>query len=412
MADYSYFSYLCVYLFSGYLICGRKRHFDLYSIVFLSSSYYSIPLFIGSIVDPNDKSQVAMPSEIYASYAIFFFLTGIFALLADFGKVRIQISNFSNLKSYSKDLGIVTSFLFLVIVILHPRGLLPANVDEHGASQLGVVWVLYRLFAISFFATAIYEKSYLRPMSIFFLLTTLTSGSRSFFVAALLIYICYLYHKDQVRIIAKPFFIFGLPFGVMALTIYKVVYQYLLVLDFNSLRDGEQLLSQIIFKTYDGSEAIVTLSFVHGISLWKNGQIYEFSNILINAVPMLSETIGEIVGKNALRFSDVLEPLYFDDVSYGVASNLWGSMYASTGLIGTTVLMIVYLATLYLYSVYSRVSRQSFLFTYPILVLLAFYATRWELDNVIYMLVASYGCYFLFVLFRFMTRSSRLSKLK
>ena len=310
------------------------------------------------------------------------------------------------LRRYSKSLSRVTSLLFIIIIVMSPRGLLPVDIDAKSASELGVIWVLYRIMAISFFTCALFANSKISPLAAFFILTTLTSGSRTYFVLAMLIYFIWRYYGTKIRLATTPIFLIGVPLGVMLLTIYKAVYQYLLILDLESLLDLEKMLEEITFKTFGGSEAIITLSFVRGIEVWKNNVVYDFSNTFITAIPLLTGIIQNAFGFKVQAFSDFLEPLYFYDVGYGVGSNLWGSMYAAGGIIATLLSMYFYVLLFYVFVVNSKVKRASTVFTLPIMTLLAFYATRWELAAIVYIIFASYFCYLVVRAYRVLFRKN------
>ena len=387
------FIYLFFYIFSCLYVLGKKRHFDFFSIIFLSSSYYSLPIIVGKIYTPNDHTQVEIPIEIYFAYGVFFTMVACFAFYVDVKGYQLILPSKELLRRYAKALSHITLLLFIIILVISPRGLLPVDIDAKSASELGVIWVLYRIMAISFFACALFANSKIPLLATFFIITTLTSGSRTYFVLAILIYFIWRYHGTKIRLATTLTFCIGVPAGVMLLTIYKAIYQYLLILDFDSLLNLEKMISVIKFKTFGGSEAIITLSFIHGIEVWKNGLIYDFSNIFISAIPLLTDLIQSAFGLKVQAFSDFLEPLYFYNVGYGVGSNLWGSMYAAGGIIATLLCMYFYLLSFYSFILYSKAKQASTVFIFPIMTLLAFYATRWELAAILYIISASYFCY-------------------
>lgn len=358
-----------------------------------------MPLLAGKIYDPNYHVLIELPSEIYFAYGAFFILVAYFAFYVDAKGYHLILPNEKLLRRYSKSLSRITSVLFIIIIFLSPRGLLPENIDAKSASELGIIWVLYRVMAISFFTCTLYANSKVSLLAIFFILTTLSSGSRTYFVLAILIYLIWRYYGRKIRIATTFIFIAGVPTVVMLLTIYKTIYQYLLILDFDSLLNMEKMLNALKFKTFNGSEAVVTLSFVHGIDIWKSNYTYDFSNIVLTTIPLLTDLIQDAFAFKVQAFSDFLEPLYFYDVGYGVASNLWGSMYAAGGFALTILIMYCYLLSFYIFTKYSRRRKASTVFIFPIMILFAFYATRWELAALIYMLCASYFCYFVVLAF-------------
>ena len=403
--------YLFIYSIVCFIICGRRRNFDFFSIIFLSSSYYALPLIGGKIYDPNDHVLLELPTEIYLAYGAFFALVASFALYLDAKGHQLTLPSEAVLRRYSKSLLIVTSLFFIIIVVLSPRGLLPVNIDAKSASELGVIWVLYRIMAISIFTCALFANSNISLLATFFILTTLTSGSRTYFAFAILIYVFWRYYGKKIRIATKPTFFIGVPLGVMLLTIFKAIYQYLLILDFKSLLDFDKMVSVIMFKTFGGSEAIITLSFVRGIEVWKDNISYDFSNIFITSIPLITGIISNAFDLKVQAFSDFLEPLFFYDVGYGVGSNLWGSMYATGGIITTLLCMYLYLLLFYAFILHSKAKQASTVFIFPIMTLLAFYATRWELAAIIYIISASYFCYLLIQAYRLLfNQKSRIKK--
>ena len=168
------------------------------------------------------------------------------------------------------------------------------------------------------------------------------------------------------------------------------------------------MLAVIVFKTFGGSEAIVTLSFVHGINEWKSGNNYDVLNTVILMIPLLTNLITEAFGLKIETFSDFLEPLHFYNVGYGVGSNLWGSMYSMGGIIATALAMYFYLLSFYLFFIYSKSRYVSTHLIFPVMMLLSFYATRWELAALIYIFLASCFCYLVLIAFKnlLQTRSS------
>ena len=395
-----YIFFISVWATGFSYITLKKRFFDLFTISYLACTYYALSLFGKEIYDPDTHTFIQIPVEVYAIYCIIFGGILVSAFLND----RLIKGYSVNFKTIAKNLDAVlaafTSFMFIMILLIIPRGFLPDNVDAATGSSLGPIWSLYCSFALSLLTVSAYLNSKYTILAWFFILLTVSAGSRTYFVTAVLIYVTIKNRDQKMRLGTRLKYLIGIPLGIVLITTYKAMYQYILVLDFHSLFNFELMLQLVMFRLIEGSEAIVTLSLVHAVDLWNNNNLYQFSNILLLSIPIISEPLAMALQIPLESFSHKLEPIYFQNVSYGVGSNIWGSFYASTGPIGVAMFICSYVCSLIFFSIRLRQGKTLDVFLHPFYIMTGFFITRWELGSILYISFVGLFCYLVYQLFK------------
>ena len=383
-----YFTYLVSLVGAISLIGLKRRKPDLLTLNIGGIAYYSSELLFGVVYDPNIRKYVEINEYIYIFYS-FLFLFFIFAVYINdsVSNTRIYSQKISpSTPEYFCFLIIVLVMIFLGLLLIDIRTFFPDEVGGFSASNYTSIYNIYWISVLLLIAAAFRTKSYsLKLIGLFFLLTTLLAGSRAYFLGGCLIALLMIYeNKPPIRLFLSLRRVLVMILGFLFLIIYKNVYQYILMLDLDLLLEAGLDLDLLLFRLTKGSESIVVLNFQHAITLYSDNAGSFLDLVLIKCIPFISELY--IVGFNfdPRSLSDILNENFYQNVSYGMASSIWGLFYYVSGPIGCLLFGFMYvLITLYLNG---RILKKDMLGYHliPPAVFIGFYATRLEIAAIVF----------------------------
>ena len=185
----------------------RRRVLDFFTFLFVVTVYYCIPLFSGILYDPNSHEIISISPLAYFFYAIYLLTLLGFALLTDFSSHLVipRCHNKFYYRSYANILFYLSSFFFIVVLIQNPKYMIPSDLDND-LTSLGFSYTLFVFSSILLLLFSCLSDSRLFTiMSSFYILTTLSAGSRAYFSHALVCLFFYIGSKSKAfSFIEKP----------------------------------------------------------------------------------------------------------------------------------------------------------------------------------------------------------------
>lgn len=396
-----------VYLFSflgcfAYIGCKLRKP-DLLTLTIIASGYYSSSLLFGEIYDPEIHMYVEIDEFIYVFYAFLFTVLTIATIINDrYSRKNLKKHSASFPKDFLCFYTVILAVLFISLNALDIRAFFPQEVGGFSASSFGPLYSIYWMSALLLLVASFRTDSiFLKGLSVLFLLTTLLAGSRAYFTAGCFaVLLVLLQSRPEMRLLISIKRLLIIVLGFLFLLVYKNIYQYLLVLDYDMLLAAGTDIDLIVFRLTKGSESVILLNFQHAISLYQH-DIGSFSDLVfVKSIPFLSDLYTEGFDFDARTLSDIVNNKYFQTVNYGMASSIWGLFYYVSGPLGCLIFGFTYVcACLYLNL---RLKKQDLVGIHliPGSVLLAFYASRLEIGAILFPFYMSFFLLIVFKLFQ------------
>ena len=336
-----YYIYLLSLLSCLSYVGFKKRKPDLFTLTVLASSYYSSTLLFGKIYDPDSHTYLIINDYIYIFYAFLFFLLIVAIYIHDtFFKLPANDEIPTNELAYFNLF--LMSLIFLIIFLTDSRAFFPEELGNSDASSFGTLYNLYWASILIGLVAAFRSKNAILKIATFlFLLTTLTAGSRAFFtIGCLSILLIFFQNKPPIRLLMSFKRLFIMVLGFIFLIVFKNTYQYLLLFDLEMLLEAATNIDLILFRLNEGGESIVILNFHHAISLYQESAGSFVDLVVIKIFPFISELYIQAFNFDGRTLSDIIDEEYYQNVSYGMASNIWGLFYYVSGPIGTLIFVL------------------------------------------------------------------------
>ena len=246
-----YYAYLLSFLGClAYAGCKLRKP-DLLTLCIIACGYYSSTLLFGEIYDPDTHSYVEINDFIYIFYC-FLFTTLTVAIYVNDGYFnrKVEKDNVAIPPDLFYFYILILIILFLTFNIIDLRAFFPDAVGEFSASSFGSFYNIYWVSTLIVSAASFKTNSLiLKAIGVFFLLTTLTAGSRAYFTAGCFsILLLYAQSGSEIRLLMSFRRLTIMFFGFLFLLVYKNIYQYLLVLDYEMLLKAGLDFDLIIFR--------------------------------------------------------------------------------------------------------------------------------------------------------------------
>ena len=379
-----------LYIFTSFAalsyIFFKKRNFDLFTILIICSFYYSSPLLLGVLYDPDKHSIINVSSKIYWFYSSFFCASILGAYKFDKGNIflfRGKIFNHSALQFYL----FITCIIFLMLVMIDSSIFFQKEVGEKSVTQFGPLWAAFAASTLILLSLSIIvSNNYFFVIASIFLLMTLIAGSRAYFAAGAIIYALGTYKYSPPFVIATKFsLLFKILLGFFFLFLWKIAYPFVLVGQYTQALQSIVDPVGIGFRLFRGSEAgLVMLNFHHAIELFEysSGSILEL--MVVKLIPFLHSEFATVFELNGSTFSDILNIKYYQTVNYGMASNLWGSIYYVSGPLGLLLFLAFFI---WLVTTLNKLIKLNNLWSHHLVgpsAFLCFYGTRLEVGSLAY----------------------------
>ena len=217
------------------------------------------------------------------------------------------------------------------------------------------------------------------------LLSMLMTGSRSYFVVALVMCVLFFSAKNGEVVVVKNLrivFLGGLVLGVTLL--YKPLYRSIQDLDYSAvgalLSDSETYKGAFSF----GESYVVASHFQQAIDsdLSLGGAF--IIHRLLSIFPVIPSLFESLTASDYPRYSSIILSDYYNS-SFGLASNIWAEGYALGGGLALCFILVAWIFVIYKSSVCWVLGYRSGVFPYliPFIVYLSFYMHRLDITFVL-----------------------------
>jgi hypothetical protein len=339
--------YLLVIAYGVWYFVFKRQIFDFVSAAFFGQILYFMPGAYGLVFNPYLPDFDPVEPIIWQTYAVW-----VVAMVSTIitGKLYTPTPNsFNELRtSFSFDLASVVSLIIFFLLALNYGGDALFSPDKNDVLEAqGRLFIVYSVITTVSFAIFFVQKKFLLfvvpALSMCFLVYI---GYRSEVATAFVAILVYFARKNGVRTYLRPAYLLPtLAFGFLIFA-YKSVYIAIKMgrmdLVITSIT-SDNFISDTIFR----SEPFITQSILNEIlardySVPASDLFYS----LIAAVPGLSEVIGQGASRLGFSFQEQL----FPNLTYGIASNIYGHFYAALGVFGLALFMAIYNLSLVLVS--------------------------------------------------------------
>lgn len=363
----------------------KKRDIDLFAVVFITSSYYSYPLFFNYLYDPNSGSYVGIDARIYMYYIFYFVLLFLGTLIRDRRPLICRRKGTSTPYEWL----VISLFFLSIILFLYPNFFTPSDIDSPTTpSILGAIYPLFVWSSFGLFWLSLFSRNiYLPYVGAFFIVLTAFAGGRSFLGALILSFVISRFLRvhpgKPMKGLRYGYFIF-LGVALILMILYKVLYRHVLSGDLDAIITALTSADEIFFRLVEGSEPYLIMmnlqnSLNPSLSLDDSYRL----NFLFGWVPLFSNGFFDALGYNNFSFSDILDRKFYNTVSYGMASSFVGELfyvggYVFIGLFLAIFNILVFVTNSYIY--------KSAPFSTPCLIWCFYYYHRLEFKHIIYVL--------------------------
>jgi hypothetical protein len=335
---------------------------------------------------------------------LFVLLVGAFVfdrLLSFNEDISIKQSRYSS--SIMMFLFVFVLSLFLSFIVFDYERLLEVGksaVSGAGARYSFFVWCVLFLASISAFS----ENRKFFIISVFFIFVSLFVGARSYFATFLIIIFLVVLRNRRKQVLALNLkYIIGGAFSFVFIFAYKLIYNIVGTFNFNEIVSALSNKEAYLFRVFQGSEASLIMVNLNSVIDRYNefgANADYFSSLFFRCFPFVSSQLAEIFGVNLVRFSKVLDQEFYETVSYGMGSSIWGEAIYSGGWVLFVVFVLLFVFMIFLGSafIYSKQFDIKIGFFMVPLVYCSFYAHRIEISFVLYSFYISIFCYLFFKL--------------
>jgi hypothetical protein len=373
----------------------KKRKVDLVTIFFLSSAFYAMPLFFGTLYDPHDYHKYNIDDLVYIFYSGYFAILFLFIVFYDYFMLKKLSQNTKCIvnkeiilkKYYYILLSIVSSLL--IIFFLKDSHFFFAN-GKADFGRFGILAVLYMWGSILLFSLGLFRnnKKYLYVPS-FFIFLTFIGGSRAHILTTILMYFLYIYihRKQKLRLIGQyKYILIGISLLIFLIS-YKLIFNYVRLFEFNMIIKTLSNSDKLLFRIFQGGENFQTMvSLQHALVDLKFFNEDYLKVFVLKFIPFFSNSIANAFSVDLNTFNNILEKNFYYNVNYGVSSSFWGEMIYMFGISGSYFVLLSFLLTigLFNYSLLQNSFKLLNIFLFPSIVYIVYYIHRNDSNFIIY----------------------------
>lgn len=328
-------------IFAVFYILTKRRRFDFYSVAVLSCLVYFSPSFFGYvwykapvIGGGYEDIFIDLDQRVMMAHALVLSILTLGMIIYDYTHGKIKENTLVEKRYYTEIFVTFSVVSYCIFLFYDFSSAIQGNKELFGR------WYSVAAISIPFSMTlCVVSKRYFYA-SIVFLITMFDMyiGNREAIVfSALSITIVMLWMKGRGRLLKYyKYMIFGF-ISIASALLYKNISAAVLSGDWETAinRLGSY---RYYFETLSKSEPFVTQSILnYAIVLdWSYDGSF-FIPLLASIIPF-----GDIVVGNTGTVSGHINGVLFEDVGYGVASNIWAESYIYGGWILLTIYAVVY----------------------------------------------------------------------
>ena len=337
---FSWFAFIFGLL--AFLFC--RRAFDTLSILMASSLYFAFPILLNDVFGTIPGHRIPIPLEIRCFISLYIILLSA-TLFFQKGK-EIKLAS-DNMVTEWLILFVFVSIAGLIILLKNPNSFWPETIDNPtSTADLGLFFVLFSWGSLWLVWISLFLRSHLYCLvSLVPVFCTLTLGSRAFLTATvLLLFLKYFNTQGQQRLVTNSRFFacFGILF--VFLIGWKLAFQYVLVGDFQAIFEAlssPQAWSDRLLRQSQAN--FVILNFIGALDpLVMTANSYR-EIVWISSTPYFGGQFLDSSGLPRLSFGDIVQSVRHSDVTFGIGSSFWGSIYhIGRGWVVTYILLFLF----------------------------------------------------------------------
>jgi hypothetical protein len=393
--------FIFIFTLNTFYFFFKQRKFDLFTIFFLSSAFYSMPLFFGTLYNPFNYVEYNIAKEVYLFYLFYYFIILLFVYSYD--KIILpKLGNFElpYLKNLNKYYFILVSILFILFIyffIKDPTFLFSQKTSKANFGEFGVLAALFTWGSLILYSLSLFLNNKKIYIPLFFIFLTFFGGSRAYILTAILMYFIFLFlfKKPKIRLIKQYKYIFMGIFILSFFITYKLVFNYIRLFDLHMILITLTNPQQYLFRIFQGGENFQTMvSLQHAIVDLTHPNITYLHNFILKLVPFFSQNIAYAFDINLETMNNILRDTFYYNVSYGVASSFWGEMIYTFGMFGVYIILIIFLFLIgiFNYSLQKNI-KIIYIFLFPSITYIIFYIHRNDFNFGIYSLYITTAFY-------------------
>ena len=365
-----------MFLSTLYCFC-MKRTFDFFSIAMISGGFYFSPILPGYAYNPALQSFDPLVNGVYQVTILYYLFLFLGMLINDRyftqeNTVSLSHADFP-VNQYASAILLIlflTSFSYLIFSLglgaftLHKTELI---------SQLGVVFSLFCTVCLIGVIYWYRQSRYLFLLACIGLIYTLIVGYRFLTILSmlsLLVFICsqrgrqFFIKKNWILVLILPLLLIFFMSGGAIYTFIK----------FHCVNDFEWASDKLVILHTEPMVIQENLNLIFKKN-YHVEQNYLNRNVLLAMLPVSSHFGLKVVGFNAQ-----MQPVLYGNYAYGVASNVWGELYALYGWPGIYTGMLLMSLLCLLMSIQLKGASRNYLsLLIPVGLFLFFYMQRNEL---------------------------------
>lgn len=305
----------------------------------------------------------------------------------------------------------IAVLLFITMNILDSRSFFPDDVGEFSAASFGSIYNVYWASVLLLLTSAFcWSRKVTKLIALCLLITTLLAGSRAYFLAGCFL-IVLLHYRDRppIRLLGSPLRVSTMIMGFLFLIIFKNIYQSLLFLDLQAVATVAMDWNLALARLTTASEALVLLNFQNAIELYDENHGSFAHLVVFKMIPFVSDSFVEVFALDPRNMSDLLNERFYESISYGMASSIWGLFYFVGGPLGCVMFIFVYVGSILGLNLRTRKLDLIGIHLMPGAVFLAYYASRKEIGDLLF---PFYICGFMYIVWRVFRAATRPRNLR
>lgn len=359
----------------------KKRTFDFFTVLILSSFFYFSPLLIGEININGFVNGEPISDVTYYFCMSYFSLLAIFVFIFDLFFINNDVKTFRLLnREVFSNVFYISLILFFVGVALVGLGNLLEPDKTKLANQNVAIYGLGLWFLMAVLIVAYANKNWVVfTVCVLCLIFSLYVGSRSNIAIAILTLVLLTLRNNKIRLYSQYSKFIFLSVFISLLILFKITYKYIKAFDFSMAYErlsSFDFFSMVNLVLVDPNAVVYNLNYtiVNNVSLDSDFIFHR----LLSLFPMMAGLFQLIMDETFPRYSAVLADFY--SIHFGLASSLHGEIIAMSGTFGFFIFITLFFTiTFFLNYRYLFNPSPLILLSLPFVVYNLFYAFRVDL---------------------------------
>ncbi|WP_133013989.1 hypothetical protein [Clostridium cuniculi] len=328
-----------IVIYSMYLFIKKRLYFDFLSLMFFATLFYFLPFLCGfvTIKEKGVVKYISINSETYNIAIILFLCILIVTYLYD-KYIRVKIKQKVYYSPMDKGFDKFCIYLFCIISILFYmiQGRFMIGKIRDLSNMIGIYKIWSNMILILGGVSIVSNNKLGVFLSILGAIFDLYLGDRTIFVILVIVLTTYILIKKCNRGI-----IYYKKIIVIILLIIAPLVFYKKLIGPIQRGDIDEFIARITnIETYTDSivsiEPFTTQCILNEV-ISKNYKIKENTLVSIkNLIPLIEKT-------KYSTFNEQMQKELFEDIEYGMGSNVWAEVYSNLSIIALYIMILIYL---------------------------------------------------------------------